>query len=157
MEKQNKQLQKQCEELLTDKNRLLEYIEMQEASDTAEEETENPDILHSDEFACIADGRIIFVRDKEKDTYPVMGKLAKVFPNAVFTNLAETSPDFSKADIVVLLTKYTKHGLYWEARDRAKLAGAMCVHSDKSRVESVVNDILRFINGDGGYKMGRSA
>ncbi|MBP5330375.1 MAG: hypothetical protein J6Y89_00795 [Lachnospiraceae bacterium] len=156
-DRQNKQLQKQYDELASENERLLEYISILESEDEDDEENCSENILESDEFMSIADGRIIFVRSRDKAGYPVMGKLSETFPNAVFTNLLETTPDFTKADMVVILTKYVKHGLYWDARDRAKLANIICVQSDRSRLECIVKDMISAMNGNGGYQMNRSA
>jgi len=140
--------QEESERLRKQNSDLAEYIEILESSksdtesDTAEDLASVSDADIKEE---IKGKRIIFARDKESESYPIMRRLQELFPMSSFKHKV-TYEDCASADMVVALTKYTTHNLYYTARDNAKANGAMFVHCDKSGIKSIVSILNSFMD-----------
>ena len=149
--KLNKKLaaeQEESERLRKQNSDLAEYIEILESSqsDAGSEPTEDLASVSAEDIRTdIRDKRILFARNKETECYPIMRRLQELFPKSSFKHKV-TPEDCASADMVVALTKYTKHPLYWSARDNARAIGIKFVHCDKSGITSIVATLNSYMD-----------
>ena len=143
LEKQEEKYQK-----LLDKYEVLtEYIEQLEETVRVEDNPEDADdsnISFADFPVDMFTKRIVFVREKQFDHYIIMKRLQSYFPNANFTNGISSEINMKSTDMVVLLTRYVKHGTYWGARDSSKKAGVPYVHCECTNIPLVLKTIADF-------------
>ena len=119
---------------------LEEYVSLIE--DAVDEEFADEEIWVDEK---VFQKKIIFIRESKYSNYAMMSKLLELFPNARFANSITADIDKQTADVVVLLTRYTKHGTYWGARDTSKRAGIPCIHCDNSNYNAIVKTIAEYI------------
>ena len=137
----NKKIEQQTKKyksLLAKYEALTEYAEQFEM---AEDDTLSVDISVDDIPAEVFAKKIVFIREKQYSNYTMMRKLNQYFPNANFTNGVSGDIDMDTTDMVVLLTRYTKHGTYWGARDASRRAGLTCIHCAYTNISSIIKTI----------------
>ncbi len=143
LEKQEEKYQK----LLNKYDVLTEYIEQLENMVKVEDNPEDADdsgISFADFPADMFTKKIVFVREKQFSHYIIMRKLQSYFPNSNFTNGVSGDIDMKSTDVVILMTRYVKHGTYWGARDASKRAGVPYVHCEYTNIPLVLKTIADF-------------
>lgn len=86
--------------------------------------------------------RIVFVRDRNKDSYKIFNKLKKEYPNSKVIDSSESSIDKNATDIVVIMTQYVCHNSYWYAKGSAKNKDIPIIHCRYINTDRVLDTIL---------------
>lgn len=90
--------------------------------------TQNSEDLSEENIREIKQRKIVFVRDKENDSYKVFQKLRKEYPNCKIIDSNASTIDENATDMVVVMTQYVAHGSYWDARDTSKSKTIPVIH-----------------------------
>ena len=99
--------------------------------------SENSESLNEEEINEIKSRRIVFVRDKEKDSYKVFQKLKEEYPNSKIIDSNSSTIDENATDMVVVMTQYVAHGSYWDARGTAKNKTIPVLHCPYLNLERI--------------------
>ena len=125
---------------------LLDYINIIESQEPDEPLTEEEIRKEEDEFEKnlesddeIRSKRVVFVRDARFSKYTMMGQLSEYFVNSRFTDTSIS--DKEKIDVVVLLTRYTKHPTYFAARNSARSKGIPYIQCNCTNVNKIIREV----------------
>lgn len=105
-----------------------------ESKETSEPENVKFNIIS---YLKIRDKRIVFVRDYEYDGLSLCRQIEKAFPNSRITDSISNEVNSNSTDLVVLLTRYEKHGSYWGARDKAKQQDVPVIHCHATNIDVI--------------------
>ena len=125
-------------EILTDKvQNLNEYINDLEYD---EENEYNGDEEKEETIDVDRNLRYVFVSEKGKEGYPINQTLLREFPNSKML-YGSCVIDAEATDLVVLITKYLKHGTYYGMVNQCKGKHIDYIHCNKSSLEGVLRTL----------------
>lgn len=138
----------ECEELKDECTRLKEQVNdlwrnlLAEPDDDVEPaNTLNLDEIMQDPLSKTA--RVVFIRDIERKNYVMMQRLAEVFPRAKFTDGMSSDINVRTTDLIVALTAYTSHSVYYKGADLAKRQNVPFMPIKNANVEIIASEMLR--------------
>lgn len=148
LKRELKKKQTECEDLKKECSRLKEQINDLWADSLAEPDDgiESTDTLSQSEIMndpLAKSARIVFVRDVERKNYVMMKRLEEIFPRAKFTNGVASDINVNATDLIVALTAYTSHSVYYKGADLAKRQNVPFMPIKNANVEIIASEVLR--------------
>ena len=137
VKKKLSQKEKEYEEL---SEKYKSIITQQEYEKEIAEKVEELE-LTDEEIKAIKERKIVFVRDKEKDSYKVFQKLKKEYPNSKVIDSNASTIDNNATDMVVVMTQYVCHGSYWGAKGTAKNGETPVIHCQAINLDRIFDVI----------------